>query len=915
VLNQKYNLVDTLEKLQEFDRILMDGDTPRFKLLGYDTETNGLQLYKTTIVGFSISFDQHSGFYIPILEWVPDESTRYDRSYEKVKYSACKDGKLRCIWTGEMFDEFVMPHEFDAPKRIPFIIEYLRRWLTKVNLVEHNAPFDTNHTLINFGVDLKDVLFVDTSLLLHVLNENERTGLKQAAERYRVQLGINPHAMAAIEKKEMDTSIIENGGKPGMVWRASLFYQSKYACADTFLMLGIYFIAIQEFAERFGERGLQWFFVDEVMPVCKEVVMDMKRRGVYVDVPYFQKLFDENAIKMRQLEEQIMAEVTPHLGDFTLGSSVEEAISHQRIVKRIIELEGLKIPVVVDKKTGVGKESLAKAAVKKEFENNPHWVWGYILGEDELKYSDEKMAALKSKLYEEVEGRRYRFNIGSRDHLTWLFCDKFGMKKEKLPQTDSATKANPIPSMGAEVLQEFMLPKFPWVRRLMTYKKLQKLQSTYILPALELHILGWLYMDMKQNGTTSGRFSCSGGYNLQTLPRVDDEMEMLQSCSKCFSDEIEIVQELECIADLHCKKCGHVATDITRPSAIKKGFIAPPGYKIINADYASLEPRCFAFVSGEEKLKEVYWADLDLYSKVYCDIFDVKKEFSADPKAPNFLKKLAKAKRSWIKPIVLGIPYGAEDDQVANLIGAMRQKTNWKKEPQFDDEGKPIMVADAVEGKRVRDAYLNTYPKLRDYMAKQDEQAVTVGYVETLLGRRRHLPFAKKINDVLAANDIEWRDLTEAPIWELRRGMTVNYTSFRGSKVSLTEAMMMQIQEAIKFKDDSMREGGYWAYIRAMLRGDLNNAKNNPIQGLAGHIANKGMLDTNRKLRALGYQVADAWVCLQVHDEITGYAKTEIAEPSAGCLRDGMEKNQVTALLDVVMIADPVICDNLKESK
>lgn len=912
-MNQKYNLVDTREKLAQLDAMLMDGDKPRFKLLGYDTETNGIPLYKTTVIGFSISFDKHSGYYVPILEWIPDESSRKDRSVDKVKYSACMDGKFKCVWTGDYFEEFVTPTEYDAKTRIPFIIEYLQRWITTTNLLMHNASFDVNHTFINFGVESKHALFCDSALLLHVLDENERTALKTAAERYRVQLGINPHALAAIEKKELDTSIIENGGKPGMVWRASMFYQHKYACADTFLMFGIYEAAIQEFSQQFGPRGLKWFFKDEVMPVCKEVVIDMKRNGVYVDVPYFQKLYDENAVKMDAIEDQLMAELAPHLTDFDLGKSVDDAVSHQRLVKKIIEMEGLSIPKVVDKKTGIAKESLAKAAVKNEFAANPHWVWGYILGEDELKYSDEKIASIKKQLYTEVEGKRYRFNIGSRDHLVWLFCDKLGYDKRKLPQTESATKDNPIASVDADTLKEFMLPKFKWVSKLLTFKKLQKLQSTYILPALELQIDGWLYMDMKQNGTTSGRFSCSGGYNLQTLPRVDDEMELLQACEKCFSEDVKIVQDLECIADLHCNACGHVLTDVTRPSAIKQGFVAPPGYKIINADYASLEPRCFAVVSGEDLLKQVYWDNLDLYSKVYCDIFDKEKQYSADPNQPNFLKKVAKAKRSWVKPIVLGIPYGAEDGQVANLIGAKTEKRNWKGELVLDEEGKVIMIDDYREGKRVRDAYLNTYSKLRSYMADADLKATSLGYVETILGRRRHLNFAKKINDVLSSHGVDWQDLANAPIWELRKGKTVNYKSqISGCQVSLTEEMFDAIRDSVRFKEESAREKGYWAYIRTMLKADLNNAKNNPIQGLAGHIANRGMLDTNRAFKA---KKLNAWVCLQVHDEITGYAKIGEEEPSAECLRIGMENNEVTALLDVAMIADPVICDNLKESK
>lgn len=98
------------------------------------------------------------------------------------------------------------------------------------------------------------------------------------------------------------------------------------------------------------------------------------------------------------------------------------------------------------------------------------------------------------------------------------------------------------------------------------------------------------------------------------------------------------------------------------------------------------------------------------------------------------------------------------------------------------------------------------------------------------------------------------------------------------------------------------------------MKADLNNAKNHPIQGLAGHITNMGMLTTQRAFRNNGL---DAWVALQVHDEITCYAREDQAELAKDCLQKGMEENIYTLPLkaDVVMIAEPVICDNLKDSK
>ncbi len=905
-MRMKYNLVDTIDKLKSLDKILMDGDKARYPILSYDTETNGIPLYKTTVVGFSISFNKDSGYYIPLLKWVSDPASKYIRSYKKQKYEAYKHGWLECVWTGERFDEFVTPQEYNIKERFPFIPALVERWLTSTNLYMWNAPFDVNHTFINMGVELKNNLFLDGGLLVHALDENFSVALKPNAEKYKEYLGINPHAQATMEKKELIDSIIRNGGTPSQVWRADLEPQSKYGCADAFFTFGICEKATQDFAQEYGDKGLNWFFNQEVMPVCKEVVIDMKRRGAYIDVPYFQKLHDETQLKMFTLEDQIINELQSSklLDDFSVGDSMEDAISKQAIVKKIIELEGLAIPLKTDK-AGVTKETLAKAEVKKEYAKNPHWLWGYILGEDEIKYSDEKLNRIKQELYVKKIKRRYRFNIGSSDHLRWLFCDKLGMNKKKLPQTDSATKDNPIPSMGAEILEEHMLPHFPFVATLMSWKKLQKMNSTYIKPALVMNINGWLYVDWKQNGTTSGRFSCSGGYNLQTLPRVDDEMEILEACDQCESSNVEILQEIECIADRKCLDCGRIKKDIARPSAIKKGFVAPPGYKIVNADYSSLEPRCFAVMSGEEALKEVYRKGLDLYSQVYCEIFDVEGKYSADPNAPNYLKKIAKAKRNWIKPVVLGIPYGAEDGQVAMLIGAMKEVKDKK-------TGEIVTKPDYAEGKRVRDAFLGKLGNLRQYMEDQEIQAVKLGYVETIVGRRRHLPYAKKINDVLEKYDIDYKDLKDSFPFQLKSKTCTFVHKLKGIRFHFPEEALLEIQESLGIKDDKLVEKGYWVYIRNLLKADLNNAKNNPIQGLAGHITNKGMLDTTRSFKQQGL---NAWVSLQVHDEIAVYAAIEQSTLGSKCLKNGMEKNEFTALLDIPMIADPVICDNLKESK
>lgn len=931
----KYNLIDSMEMIKSVDDYMINQDgSPKFSLIAYDTETNGIPLYKTSVVGFSFSVNRHSGFYLPLLVWVPDISSQKTRTKDKVKYEIYEHGHLKCFWTGKIYPEFVKPGEYEVPDFVPV---FLQRWLGQSQLGMWNAPFDVNHTFINFGVEFKHNLAVDGGLIVHVANENESVGLKESAVIYRNELGINPFAMADQEKRELKTSIIRNGGNSREVWRADLDVQAKYAIADTFLTYGLTEVVLGKLADEHKEKYSEiesWIFDKEIMPVCKEVVIEMKRRGVFLDVNHFQKLSNQNQQKLLELEDQWIKAVDPFLAGFEKGKSLDESISHGRLVKRIIQLEGLKMPTQLDKKTGEHKESLAKNVIKKEYQSNPHWLWGYILGEDEIKYSPEKVTAIKQQLYEEVEGRRYRFNIGSNDHLIWLFFDKLGENRKMFPKTDGSTVEDWRPSIDADTIKEHLLPKYDWVNILLKYKRIQKIQSTYVAPALELQINGWLYMDMKQNGTTSGRFSCSGGYNLQTLPRVDDELEALDECHKCgakakdkngnLTGDIELEEFIECMANRKCLKCGHVEYDIVRPSAIKKGFIAPPGYKIVNADYASLEPRCFAYMSGEDNIKQVYKDNLDLYSKVYCDIFDKEHQYSAHPDHPNFLKKVNKKARSFIKPLVLGIPYGAGDAQVANMTGNLID--------YVDDKGVKRQRPNFEEGRRIRTLYLDTYPKLRGYMSEQEYMAVEYGFVDAKYGRRRHFMWAKIIGDFFhnlpCHNGMVMDKMDKIRIFHgtgkaRLQGCNATIKDFKSGNIVffLKDEDLEKLSGLLgmnfttdKFGKDGIKQKGGWGYIRNLLKEDLNNAKNHPIQGLAGHITNMGMLATNRMFKARNL---DAWVALQVHDEIMCYAAESQAQAAKEALQSGMEDNIFTIPLkgDVVMIAEPIICDNLKDSK
>jgi len=199
---------------------------------------------------------------------------------------------------------------------------------------------------------------------------------------------------------------------------------------------------------------------------------------------------------------------------------------------------------------------------------------------------------------------------------------------------------------------------------------------------------------MLQHGTTSGRYS-SRNPNLQNQPRIKDEESGLSPLVLNYVNKI---------------RAGFIG-----------GTINGKKYKVVNADYSQLEPTCFAHMSGDEKLREVFINGEDLYSRVAIDVFGLK-NVSANKHAENYLKKLNPEYRQMAKVFCLAVVYGAEESRISGEMGI-----SWR------------------EAKKVINAYLKAYPNLRKYMAKCNYNAKHYGMVRTEFGRVRHLQEAQSM--------------------------------------------------------------------------------------------------------------------------------------------------------------------------
>jgi DNA polymerase-1 len=140
-------------------------------------------------------------------------------------------------------------------------------------------------------------------------------------------------------------------------------------------------------------------------------------------------------------------------------------------------------------------------------------------------------------------------------------------------------------------------------------------------------------------------------------------------------------------------------------SKIRKAIIAPPGAYLLSADYSQIDLRVLAHLSQDPGLIAAFAHDEDIHATTASKIFgipagEVTSEMRRNAKTVNF-----------------GVVYGMSDY-------GLEQATNLSRE----------------EASQFITLYFERYPGVKEYLEATKEQARKLGYVQTLMGRRRFLP-------------------------------------------------------------------------------------------------------------------------------------------------------------------------------
>ncbi|MEG0876380.1 MAG: DNA polymerase I [Oscillospiraceae bacterium] len=204
------------------------------------------------------------------------------------------------------------------------------------------------------------------------------------------------------------------------------------------------------------------------------------------------------------------------------------------------------------------------------------------------------------------------FNINSPKQLGFILFEKLGLPSGKKTKTGWSTNVDVL---------EGLLGQDPIIEKLLSYRKLTKLKSTYADGLLKvIGEDGRIHTSFQMTVTATGRLS-STEPNLQNIP-VRSELG----------------------------------------GELRKMFVAAPGKVLVDADYSQIELRLLAHISGDETMKNAFLSGEDIHAVTASQVFNVP------------LAQVTSLQRSRAKAVNFGIVYGISAFSLAQDIGVFNSE-------------------------------------------------------------------------------------------------------------------------------------------------------------------------------------------------------------------------------------------------
>ena len=298
------------------------------------------------------------------------------------------------------------------------------------------------------------------------------------------------------------------------------------------------------------------------------------------------------------------------------------------------------------------------------------------------------------------------FNINSTPQLRHVLFEKHQLPVLKKTKTGAST--------DYEVLEQLAAMGHEVPRLLIEYRELSKLKSTYVdaLPGFINPVTTRVHTSFNQTGAATGRLSSSDP-NLQNIP---------------------------------------VRTP--RGEAIRRAFVAAPGWLLLTADYSQIELRLLAHLSGDPAFVQAFEQGGDIHRQTAAIIFGLPQE------------RVTPEMRGRAKTINFATIYGQGPFALSRQLGITQE-----------------------EAKEFIRQYFSRFAGVRAWLDRTVAEARERGYVETLFGRRRYTPELKDRNFNIRA--FGERTATNSPL--------------QGSAADLIKIAMIAIDRALRARGTAAR--------------------------------------------------------------------------------------------------------------
>ncbi|MBE6289717.1 MAG: DNA polymerase I [Bacteroidaceae bacterium] len=298
---------------------------------------------------------------------------------------------------------------------------------------------------------------------------------------------------------------------------------------------------------------------------------------------------------------------------------------------------------------------------------------GVLLDTSALKQTsvlyNQRMTEIEQEIYQ-LAGMR--FNISSPKQVGDIL-----FKEMKLIEKPKKTKTGQY--VTSEEVLESLRHKHPIVGKILDYRGLKKLLSTYIdaLPELINPRTGRIHTSFNQAVTATGRLSSSNP-NLQNIPVRDDDGKEIRKC-----------------------------------------FIPDPGCEFFSADYSQIELRIMAHLSGDYNMIDAFNHDYDVHAATAAKIYkvpmnDVSKDMRRKAKTANF-----------------GIIYGISVFGLAERMGVDRNEARQLIDGYFETYPQVKAYMDKSIDTARENGYVETIFHRKRYLPDINSRNATVrGYAE-----------------------------------------------------------------------------------------------------------------------------------------------------------------------------------------